>query len=66
VIVRVIRTYLAHWAYAAAYRSSLQRAAVLPDWLRYNNLERPIRRSASRLQPSGWRVPVNNVLINYT
>jgi len=41
VIVRFIRTCLARWAYAAAYRSSLQRAAVLPDWLRYYNRERP-------------------------
>jgi transposase InsO family protein len=38
---RFIRTCLARWAYAAAYRSSLQRAAALPEWLRYYNQERP-------------------------
>jgi transposase InsO family protein len=37
---RFIRTCLASWAYAAAYRSSPQRAAMLPDWLRYYNGER--------------------------
>jgi transposase InsO family protein len=37
---RFIRTSLASWAYAAAYRSSLQRAQALPDWLRYYNGER--------------------------
>jgi len=37
---RFIRTCLASWAYAAAYRSSLQRAQALPDWLRYYNTER--------------------------
>lgn len=38
---RFIRTCLARWAYAAAYRSSLERAAALPEWLRYYNQERP-------------------------
>ena len=38
---RFIRTCLERWAYAAAYRSSRQRAAALPDWLRYYNFERP-------------------------
>jgi transposase InsO family protein len=38
---RFIRTCLARWAYAAAYRSSLQRAAMLAEWLRYYNRERP-------------------------
>jgi transposase InsO family protein len=38
---RFIRTCLARWAYAAAYRTSLQRAALLPEWLRYYNTERP-------------------------
>lgn len=37
---RFIRTCLASWAYVAAYRSSLQRAAALPDWLHYYNVER--------------------------
>ncbi|MEO6056575.1 MAG: hypothetical protein ABIQ49_07035 [Gemmatimonadales bacterium] len=31
---RFIRTCLARWAYAAAYRSSRQRAMLLPEWLR--------------------------------
>jgi transposase InsO family protein len=38
---RFIRTCLARWAYAAAYHSSRQRAAALPEWLRYYNRERP-------------------------
>lgn len=38
---RFIRTCLARWAYAAAYRTSLARAAALPEWLRYYNRERP-------------------------
>jgi transposase InsO family protein len=38
---RFIRTTLKGWAYAAAYRSSLQRAQALPEWLRYYNTERP-------------------------
>lgn len=38
---RFIRTCLARWAYAAAYRTSLQRATALPEWLRYYNTERP-------------------------
>ena len=38
---RFIRTCLARWAYVAAYRSSLERAAALPEWLRYYNRERP-------------------------
>jgi len=38
---RFIRTCLARWAYAAAYRSSRQRATLLPEWLRYYNTERP-------------------------
>jgi transposase InsO family protein len=38
---RFIRTCLERWAYAAAYRSSRQRAQALPAWLRYYNFERP-------------------------
>ena len=38
---RFIRTCLARWAYAAAYRTSLARARHLPEWLRYYNQERP-------------------------
>lgn len=38
---RFIRTCLARWAYAAAYHLSRQRAALLPEWLRYYNTERP-------------------------
>jgi transposase InsO family protein len=38
---RFIRTCLARWAYGAAYRTSLERAAALPEWLRYYNRERP-------------------------
>ena len=38
---RFIRICLERWAYAAAYRTSLLRARMLPDWLRYYNRERP-------------------------
>lgn len=38
---RFIRTCLERWAYAAAYRTSLIRARLLPEWLRYYNHERP-------------------------
>jgi transposase InsO family protein len=38
---RFIRTCLARWAYVAAYRSSLQWAAALPEWLHHYNRERP-------------------------
>lgn len=38
---RFIRTCLERWAYAAAYRTSLVRARLLPEWLRYYNRERP-------------------------
>jgi hypothetical protein len=38
---RFIRTCLERGAYAAAYRTSLLRARMLPDWLRYYNRERP-------------------------
>ncbi|MBX3146319.1 MAG: IS481 family transposase [Gemmatimonadales bacterium] len=38
---RFIRTTLAGWAYAAAYRTSAVRATFLPQWLRYYNQERP-------------------------
>jgi len=38
---RFIRTCLARWAYARAYRSSLARARLLPEWLQYYNQERP-------------------------
>lgn len=37
---RFIRTTLAGWAYRVAYRSSLERAQALPEWLRYYNTER--------------------------
>jgi transposase InsO family protein len=38
---RFIRTTLERWAYAAAYRTSTERAHALPEWLRYYNEERP-------------------------
>ena len=37
---RFIRTCLDRWAYAAAYRSSRDRAHALPEFLRYHNRER--------------------------
>ena len=63
---RFIRTCLAQWAYAAAYRSSRQRARLLPEWLTVLQ---------SRAPPHGTRLPypgatpgrttVNNVFTNY-
>lgn len=38
---RFIRTLLAEWAYAQAYRTSLARAAALPHYLGYYNTARP-------------------------
>jgi transposase InsO family protein len=38
---RFIRTALAEWAYARAYRTSLARAATLGDFLHYYNTARP-------------------------
>ena len=58
---RFIRTCLASWAYAAAYRSSRQRAAALPGWLQYYSFERrhtalgfitPAQRLAARQWPT--------------
>ena len=38
---RFIRTLLAEWAYAQAYRTSLARALALPHYLGYYNTARP-------------------------
>ncbi len=38
---RFIQTLLREWAYARAYRTSKQRAALLAGWLSYYNRERP-------------------------
>jgi transposase InsO family protein len=38
---RFIQTLLREWAYARRYRSSDQRARVLPAWLTYYNQQRP-------------------------
>lgn len=38
---RFIKTALAEWAYARAFRTSDQRAAHLPDWLHDYNWHRP-------------------------
>lgn len=61
---RFIRTCLARWAYAAAYRTSLARTRQLPDWLRYYNQERP--HTALRFQTPLQRLQAkaNNVFIN--
>ena len=38
---RFIQTLLREWAYAATYRDSEHRKAVLPEWVRYYNTQRP-------------------------
>jgi transposase InsO family protein len=38
---RLIQTMLRLWAYVRPYNSSDQRAATLPDWLRWYNRQRP-------------------------
>ncbi|GAA1699869.1 IS481 family transposase [Microcella alkalica] len=38
---RFIQTLLREWAYAATYRDSEHRRAVLPEWVRYYNTQRP-------------------------
>lgn len=38
---RFIQTLLREWAYAATYRDSEHRKAVLPQWVRYYNTQRP-------------------------
>ncbi len=38
---RFIKTLLAEWAYARAYRSNSDRLAALPRWLDFYNHERP-------------------------
>ncbi|MDE3217473.1 MAG: IS481 family transposase [Gemmatimonadota bacterium] len=40
-VERFIRTLLAEWAYARAYRSSASRTAALPHYLHFYNTERP-------------------------
>lgn len=39
-VERFIQSMLREWAYAIAYRTSEERAAILPAWLRYYNQER--------------------------
>ncbi len=38
---RFIQTLLREWAYAATYRDSDHRRAVLPEWVRYYSTQRP-------------------------
>jgi len=60
---RFIRTLLAEWAYARAYRSNAERLAVLPRWLRYYNE----RRGHTALQGrTPMAVLVNKVRGNYS
>jgi transposase InsO family protein len=40
-VERFIRTLLAEWAYARAYRTSASRTAALPHYLHFYNTERP-------------------------
>jgi transposase InsO family protein len=62
---RFIRTLLAGWAYAAAYRNSTERGAALDGWLWYYNHQR--RHSALGHKPPIARLNERtNVLRNYT
>ncbi len=52
---RFIQTMLREWAYAVAYRDSVERAAALDAWLRYYNQERQ-HTSINYLAPARrWR-----------
>lgn len=53
---RFIQSLLREWAYARTYRSSFERARVLPIWLRFYNEERP-HASLAYLPPISRRPP---------
>ena len=52
---RFIQTLLREWAYAVAYRNSIERLAALPAWLRYYNQDRQHSALNYRTPASAWR-----------
>jgi transposase InsO family protein len=60
---RFIRTLLAEWAYARAYRSNPERLDALPTWLEFYNHGRPHTALAGR---TPHEFVVNNVLGNHS
>ncbi len=60
---RFIRTLLAEWAYAKAYRSNAERLRALPRWVRHYNEQRPHAGLGGR---TPMAVLVNKVRGNYS
>ena len=52
---RFIQTLLREWAYAIAYRNSIERLAALPAWLRYYNQDRQHSALNYCTPASAWR-----------
>lgn len=52
---RFIQTLLREWAYAVAYRNSIERLAALPAWLRYYNQDRQHSALNYCTPASAWR-----------
>ena len=59
---RFIQTVMHECAYAHAFRSSQERTAALPRWLRLDNVHRP--HTALAGQPPITRLTMNNLLGN--
>ena len=59
---RFIQTTLREWAYARAYRNSLQRKADLPTWLHQYNWHRPHAGIDDKVPISRLGLPENNLL----
>jgi transposase InsO family protein len=62
---RLIRTMLAEWAYGPIYRTSRERSAALPGWLRRYNHRRP-HAALNHNTPTARLADLNNVLRTYT
>jgi transposase InsO family protein len=63
---RFIQTSLREWAYAKAYRNSLQRKAELPTWLHRYNWHRPHAGIDDKVPISRLGLPENNLLRLHT
>ena len=61
---RFIRTLLAEWAYAQAYRTSLARTLALSHYLGYYNTARPHMGIGGQTPQQKLAASVNNLLIN--
>jgi transposase InsO family protein len=59
---RFIQTSLREWAYAQAYKNSLQRKAELPAWLHQYNWHRPHAGINDKVPISRLGLPENNLL----